>query len=56
MLYLSPGLPIRMGLISFLLKRGYIVHGLKHRASQFNTDRIDHLYQDPLMENRFLIG
>ena len=34
-------------LAEFLLKKGYIVHGLKRRASSFNTDRIDHLYQDP---------
>ena len=39
-------------LSEFLLKKGYIVHGLKRRASQFNTDRIDHLYQDPHVENR----
>lgn len=34
-------------LAEFLLKKGYTVHGLKRRASLFNTDRIDHLYQDP---------
>lgn len=34
-------------LAEFLLKKGYIVHGLKRRTSLFNTDRIDHLYQDP---------
>ncbi len=34
-------------LAEFLLKKGYIVHGIKRRASSFNTDRIDHLYQDP---------
>ncbi|SEG46689.1 GDP-mannose 4,6-dehydratase [Sphingobacterium lactis] len=34
-------------LAEFLLKKGYIVHGLKRRSSLFNTDRIDHLYQDP---------
>ncbi len=34
-------------LAEFLLKKGYIVHGVKRRASLFNTDRIDHLYQDP---------
>ena len=39
-------------LSEFLLKKGYIVHGLKRRSSQFNTDRIDHLYQDPHIENR----
>jgi len=39
-------------LSEFLLKKGYQVHGLKRRASLFNTDRIDHLYQDPHIENR----
>src|SRR5271169_2802442 len=34
-------------LAEFLLKKGYIVHGIKRRASMFNTARIDHLYQDP---------
>ena len=34
-------------LAEFLLKKGYVVHGLKRRTSLFNTDRIDHLYQDP---------
>jgi GDPmannose 4,6-dehydratase len=34
-------------LAEFLLAKGYIVHGIKRRASSFNTDRIDHLYQDP---------
>ncbi len=34
-------------LAEFLLKKGYVVHGLKRRSSLFNTDRIDHLYQDP---------
>lgn len=34
-------------LAEFLLAKGYVVHGLKRRASLFNTDRIDHLYQDP---------
>ena len=38
-------------LAEFLLKKGYIVHGLKRRSSLFNTDRIDHLYQDPHTEN-----
>jgi GDPmannose 4,6-dehydratase len=33
-------------LAEFLLKKGYIVHGIKRRTSLFNTDRIDHLYQD----------
>jgi len=39
-------------LAEFLLKKGYTVHGIKRRASSFNTDRIDHLYEDPHMENR----
>ena len=39
-------------LAEFLLKKGYIVHGIKRRTSLFNTDRIDHLYQDPHVENR----
>jgi len=42
-------------LSEFLLKKGYQVHGLKRRASLFNTDRIDHLYQDPHVENRNFI-
>lgn len=42
-------------LSEFLLAKGYIVHGLKRRTSQFNTDRIDHLYQDPHEENRNFI-
>jgi len=39
-------------LSEFLLKKGYLVHGLKRRASLFNTARIDHLYQDPHVENQ----
>ena len=35
-------------LSEFLLKKGYEVHGVKRRSSLFNTDRIDHLYQDPI--------
>ncbi|MEW2921823.1 GDP-mannose 4,6-dehydratase [Muricauda sp. ANG21] len=42
-------------LSEFLLKKGYEVHGLKRRSSLFNTDRIDHLYQDPHVENRNFI-
>ena len=38
--------------IEFLLKKGYIVHGLKRRSSLFNTDRIDHLYQDPHVDHQ----
>ena len=39
-------------LAEFLLKKGYVVHGVKRRTSLFNTDRIDHLYQDPHVDNR----
>ncbi len=42
-------------LSEFLLKKGYVVHGLKRRSSLFNTDRIDHLYQDPHIENQNFI-
>ena len=42
-------------LSEFLLKKGYEVHGLKRRTSLFNTDRIDHLYQDPHFENQKFI-
>ncbi len=42
-------------LSEFLLKKDYIVHGLKRRSSLFNTDRIDHLYQDPHIENQNFI-
>ncbi|MDR0824564.1 MAG: GDP-mannose 4,6-dehydratase [Prevotella sp.] len=42
-------------LSEYLIKKGYTVHGLKRRSSMFNTDRIDHLYQDPHDENRNLI-
>ena len=38
-------------LAEFLLKKGYMVHGIKRRSSLFNTDRIDHLYQDPHVPN-----
>lgn len=41
-------------LAELLLEKGYIVHGIKRRASLFNTDRIDHLYQDPHDENQRL--
>ena len=39
-------------LSEYLLKKGYMVHGIKRRASLFNTDRIDHIYEDPHVENR----
>ncbi|MCP4041846.1 MAG: GDP-mannose 4,6-dehydratase [Gammaproteobacteria bacterium] len=42
-------------LAELLLTKGYIVHGLKRRSSSFNTDRIDHLYQDPHESNRNFI-
>ena len=43
-------------LAEFLLKKGYIVHGLKRRSSSFNTKRIDHLYKDPHNEdNKFFL-
>jgi GDPmannose 4,6-dehydratase len=42
-------------LAEFLLKKGYTVHGIKRRSSLFNTDRIDHLYQDLHVENRKFI-
>jgi GDPmannose 4,6-dehydratase len=38
-------------LAEFLLEKGYTVHGIKRRASQFNTQRVDHIYQDPHLEN-----
>lgn len=38
-------------LAEFLLEKGYIVHGIKRRASSFNTQRVDHVYQDPHIEN-----
>ncbi|WP_148255522.1 GDP-mannose 4,6-dehydratase [Aidingimonas lacisalsi] len=39
-------------LAEFLLEKGYEVHGIKRRASLFNTDRVDHIYQDPHVENQ----
>src|SRR5437773_7650368 len=39
-------------LAEFLLSKGYIVHGIKRRASMFNTARIDHLYRDPHTNNK----
>ncbi|MDO8699392.1 MAG: GDP-mannose 4,6-dehydratase, partial [Rhodoferax sp.] len=38
-------------LAELLLEKGYEVHGIKRRASSFNTDRIDHIYQDPHVDN-----
>lgn len=42
-------------LAEFLLEKGYEVHGIKRRASLFNTERIDHLYQDPHIDGRKLV-
>jgi GDPmannose 4,6-dehydratase len=42
-------------LAEFLLEKGYEVHGLKRRSSSFNTNRIDHLYQDPHLKKRSFI-
>ena len=42
-------------LSELLLKKGYIVHGIKRRSSLFNTDRIDHIYEDPHVNNRHFI-
>jgi len=42
-------------LSEFLLKKGYEVHGIKRRSSSFNTQRVDHLYQDPHVENKRFI-
>ena len=42
-------------LAEFLLEKGYEVHGIKRRSSSFNTQRIDHIYQDPNIDNRQLI-
>ena len=39
-------------LAEFLLKKGYVVHGIKRRGSLFNTQRIDHIYQDPHVDQR----
>lgn len=42
-------------LSEYLIKKGYTIHGIKRRSSLFNTERIDHLYQDPHDENRNMI-
>jgi GDPmannose 4,6-dehydratase len=43
-------------LAEFLLEKGYVVHGIKRRASSFNTARVDHIYQDPHLDNaRFML-
>ena len=43
-------------LAEFLLKKDYIVHGVKRRSSSFNTGRLDHLYQDPHERSRKFIS
>ena len=42
-------------LAEFLLEKGYEVHGIKRRASSFNTQRVDHIYQDPHVDNKNFI-
>jgi len=42
-------------LAELLLEKGYVVHGIKRRSSLFNTERIDHIYQDPHVDHRNLI-
>jgi len=43
-------------LVEFLLEKGYIVHGIRRRTSTFNTDRVDHIYEDPAYkEKRFFL-
>ena len=42
-------------LAELLLGKGYVVHGIKRRSSLFNTDRIDHLYQDPHVADQRLV-
>jgi len=42
-------------LAELLLEKGYEVHGIKRRASLFNTQRIDHIYQDPHVDNQRLV-
>ena len=39
-------------LSEFLLKKKYVVHGVKRRSSSFNTGRVDHIYQDPHQKNK----
>jgi GDPmannose 4,6-dehydratase len=42
-------------LAEFLLKKNYLVHGIKRRASSFNTQRVDHLYVDPHYKTNFFL-
>ena len=41
-------------LSTFLINKGYLVHGVKRRSSSFNTSRIDHIYQDPFEKKKKL--
>ena len=43
-------------LAEFLLEKGYEVHGVKRRSSSFNTQRVDHIYEDPQIENKNFAG
>ncbi len=56
-MHLSQGITGQDGayLAEFLLKKGYTVHGVKRRSSLINTERIDHLYEDPHVENQKFI-
>ena len=42
-------------LAEFLLKKGYIVHGIKRKSSSFNTNRIDHIFEDPKFKSKFFL-
>ena len=42
-------------LAEFLIKKGYVVHGVKRRSSSFNTQRVDHIYQDHFKKGNFSI-
>ena len=42
-------------LAELLIKKGYVVHGVKRRSSSLNTSRVDHLYQEPHIKNRNFI-
>ncbi len=48
--YLKPA-QVKGKIKKLLLEKGYIVHGIKRRSSSFNTQRVDHIYQDPHVDN-----
>ena len=50
-----PASKLKRAMTQILLEKGYVVHGIKRRTSLFNTDRIDHLYEDPQVRNRHFI-